>query len=176
MKRLLTLTLALTMLAAVGAYANGPDHGGGPGGPGGPGEHGFGGPAIIGSDGTVYVTKASATAGSIDIVAIRSTGAVAWTATTADHGRLTLSDGNLLTTSDTKNTDGTFSSTITAISTTSGTVAWTKTFAGLAEPIGTFSGGTYVSVVVPPATSGGTATRSLVALSNSGSVLWTTAL
>jgi len=174
MKRLLTLTLALTMLGTVGAYANGPDHGGGPGGPAL--EHGFGGPAIIGSDGTVYVTKASATAGSIDIVAIRSTGAVAWTATTADHGRLTLSDGNLLTTADTKNTDGTFSSTVTAISTASGTVAWTKTFAGLAEPIGTFSGGTYVSVVVPHTTSGGTATRSLVALSNSGSVLWTTAL
>ena len=66
MKRALILTLALT-LAAVGAYAqHGPDHGERP--------HGFGGPVIIGSDGTAYVTKASSTAGSVNIVAIRSTG------------------------------------------------------------------------------------------------------
>lgn len=171
MKRILTLTLAISLLAAVGGYAegHGPDHG--PGGPGG-----FGGPAIIGSDGTVYVTKASSTSGSVDIVAIRSTGATAWTATISDHGRLLLSDGNLLSVSDNRNTDGTFTSTITAISTASGTVAWTKTLAGLADPVGTFNGGTYLNVVVPAATQGGTATRSLVALSNSGTVLWTTAL
>jgi len=171
MKRVLIITFAM-MLAAVGAFAqgHGPDHG--PGGPGG----GFGGPAIISSDGTVYVTKASATTGSVDVVAIRSTGAVAWTATIADRGRLLLSDGNLLSASDAKNADGTFTTTITALSTASGTVAWTKDFAGHAEPIGAFSGGTYLSVVVPAATSGGTATRSLVALSNSGAVLWTTAL
>jgi hypothetical protein len=173
MKRVLILTMAM-MLAAVGAFAQG--HGGdhGPGGPGG--EQGFGGPAIIGSDGTVFVTKASATAGSVDVVAIRSTGAVAWTATIADRGRLLLSDGNLLSASSVKNADNTITSTITAISTASGTVAWTKEFAGHAELVGPFSGGTYVSVVVPAATSGGTATRSLVALSNSGAVLWTTAL
>jgi len=171
MKRVLIITFAM-MLAVVGAFAqgHGPDHG--PGGPGG----GFGGPAIISSDGTVYVTKASATTGSVDVVAIRSTGAVAWTATIADRGRLLLSDGNLLSASDTKNADGTFTTTITALSTASGTVAWTKDFAGHAEPIGAFSGGTYLSVVVPAATSGGTATRSLVALSNSGAVLWTTGL
>jgi len=173
MKRVLILTMAM-MLAAVGAFAQG--HGGekGPGGPGG--AQGFGGPAIIGSDGTVYVTKASATSGSIDVVAIRSTGATAWTATIADRGRLLLSDGNLLSASSVKNADNTITSTITALSIASGTVAWTKDFAGHAEPIGAFSGGTYVSVVVPAATSGGTATRSLVALSNSGVVLWTTAL
>ncbi len=173
MKRVLILTVAI-MLAAVGAFAQG--HGGekGQGGPGG--AQGFGGPAIIGSDGTVYVTKASAASGSIDVVAIRSTGAVAWTATVADRGRLLLSDGNLLSASSVKNTDNTITSTISALSIASGTVAWTKDFAGHAEPIGTFSGGTYVSVVVPAATSGGTATRSLVALSNSGAVLWTTAL
>src|SRR5882757_9754080 len=100
MKRLLIFTFALTMLATAG-YAQG--HGG-PGGPGGPeGEHGFGGPAIIGSDGTVYVTKASATAGSVDVVAIRSTGTVGWTATIADRGHLLLSDGNLLSTTEAKN-------------------------------------------------------------------------
>lgn len=173
MKRVLILTVAM-MLAAVGAFAqgHGPDHG--QGGPGG--AQGFGGPAIIGSDGTVYVTKASATSGSVDVVAIRSTGAVAWTATIADRGRLLLSDGNLLSASAVKNADNTITSTITALSIATGTVAWTKDFAGHAEPVGAFSGGTYVSVVVPATTSGGTATRSLVALSNSGAVLWTTAL
>lgn len=173
MKRALILTLALTMLAAVGGYAEG--HGGDHG-PGGPGGAQFGGPAIIGSDGTVYVTKASATAGSIDIVAIRSTGTTAWTATVADRGRLELSGSNLLVSSETRNSDNTITSTITAISTASGTTAWTKTFSGHAEVVGKFSGGTYVSVVVPPATQGGTATRSLVALSDSGAVLWTVAL
>ena len=171
MKRTLIITFALITLAAAGAYANGHDHG-----PGGPGEAGFGGPAIIGSDGTVYVTKASSTTGSVDVVAIRSTGSVAWTATISDHGRLLLSDGNLLSASDTRNADGTFTSTITALSISTGSVAWTQTFAGHAEPDGAFSGGTYVSVVVPPATQGGTATRSLVALSNSGAILWTLAL
>jgi len=176
MKRVLILTMAM-MLAAIGAFAQGHGSDHGPGGPGGPGEeHGFGGPAIIGSDGTVFVTKASATAGSVDVVAIRSTGAVAWTATIADRGRLLLSDGNLLSTSATKNSDNTITSTITAISTATGNVAWTKELAGHAEPIGAFSGGTYVSVVVPATTSGGTPARSLVALSNSGAVLWTTAL
>ncbi|HJW92754.1 MAG TPA: hypothetical protein VJ901_03980 [Thermoanaerobaculia bacterium] len=170
MKRALIITFAITILAASGAYAQhgGPEHG--------EPAHGFGGPAIIGSDGTVYVTKASATAGSVDIVAIRSTGAAAWTATISDRGRLLLADGNLLSASDTRSSDGTFTSTITAISTGSGNVAWTKSFTGLAEPIGAFNGGTYVSVVVPAATQGGTATRSLVGLSDSGAVLWTTTL
>jgi hypothetical protein len=172
MKRLLIFTFALTMLATAG-YAQG--HGG-PGGPGPEGEHGFGGPAIISSDGTVFVTRASSTAGSVEVVAIRSTGAIGWTATIADRGRLLLSDGNLLSTTEAKNSDETFTSTITAISIASGTVAWTKTFPGHADPIGPFSGGTYLNVIVPPTTSGGTPTRSLVALSNSGSVLWTTAL
>jgi len=148
---------------------------GGPGGPG-PGDHGFGGPAIIGSDGTVYVTKASATKGSVDVVAIRSTGATAWTATIAKGGRLSLSNGNLITVADTKNTDGSFTSVITAYSAATGTQAWTLTQSGRVDPEGSFAGGTYFNVIVPPATQGGTPTRSLIAVSNSGVLLWSVSL
>jgi len=172
MKRALIITFALTMLAAVGyAQGHGPEHGPG-GGPGG----GFGGPAIIGSDGTVYVTKASTTADSVDVVAISSTGTTIWTKTLADHGGLRLSNNNLISVSTTKATDGTVSSAISALSITTGAVAWTHTVSGHADVIGSFAGGTYFSVVVPPATQGGTATRSLVAISNSGTVLWTVSL
>jgi len=176
MKRVLFFTLVLSMLTGA-AFAEG-GHGapGGPGGPGGPEDHGFGGPAIVSSDGTVYVTKASATTGSVDVVAIRSTGATAWTATIAGGGHIFLSNSNLITVTDTKNSDGSFTSTITAYSAATGTQAWTLTQAGRVEPNGSFAGGTYFNVIVPPATQGGTPTRSLIAVSNSGALLWSVSL
>ena len=163
MKKVSVVFVALLMVAAVASA----QHGGGPGG-----DHGPGGPdgnAIVGSDGTIYITNGTA------ITAVRSTGTVAWTATLSTAGHVTLSDGNLIVENATRASDGTVTTTLTAISTASGATAWTKTINGHAE-LFPFSGGTYAIVVVPPATSGGTATRSLIAISNSGSTLFTLAL
>ena len=48
--------------------------------------------------------------------------------------------------------------------------------AGAALELRPFNNGTYAVVVTPAATTGGTATRSLVAIGNDGSILWTLAL
>lgn len=163
MKRTSVVFLAMMMAATIASA----QHGGGPGrGPEG-GEHGPGGAAIVGSDGTIFLANGTT------ITAVRSTGTVAWTATVSGHA--ILSDGNLIVESATRNSDGTVTTTLTAISTASGATAWTKTINGHAE-LFPFSGGTYALVVVPPTTSGGTATRSLIGISNSGATLFTLAL
>ena len=162
MKKIAVLFVALFMIAAMASA----QHGGGP--QHGPeGEHGPGGAAIVGSDGTLYLANGTS------ITAVRSTGTVAWTATAAGH--VTLSDGNLIVESATRATDGTVTTTLTAISTVSGATAWTKTITGHVE-LFAFNGGTYALVIVPAATSGGTATRSLIGISNSGATLFTLAL
>ena len=177
MRKLIFAAIALVMMAAV---ANA-EHGGGMGG-----DHGQGGPgggpeahAIIGSDGTLYLTSAATSNGTttVTVKAIRSNGSTAWTATLPSGARrLELSDGNLLTVTSTTASDGTVSSTITAISTASGATAWTKTIAGRIGELAPFSGGTYVFVTVPAATSGATATHSIVAIDNNGNTLWTVTL
>lgn len=176
MKKFLVLAAILMMFAAVanaqhgpmgGAPAMGPGHdGGGPEGPGGG--------AIVGSDGTIYITRANATSTTaVDLLAVRSTGTVAWTTTLpTGAGHAELSGTNLIAGSRSKATDGTVTSTLTAISTTSGASAWTSTFTGDARVVGSFSGGTYVMVVTPAATAGGAPTRSLQALGSDGKVLW----
>ena len=73
-------------------------------------------------------------------------------------------------------TDSVVTSTVTARSTATGAVAWTATVNGRITDLEPFSGGTYAIVVTPATTSGGTATRSVVAFSNSGVKLWTVAL
>lgn len=183
MKKAVIAVFALLMVASIG-LADG--HGGGPGGGMGPGmgmgpDHGpgFEGGALVGSDGTIYITSATTTSGTttVSVKAIRSTGATAWTATLPAGARgLTLSDGNLLTTSETRASDGTVTTTITAISTTSGSTAWTKTINGFVRDFVPFNGGTYAFVVTPATSSGGSAARSLVAIGNDGSVLWTVTL
>jgi hypothetical protein len=65
--------------------------------------------------------------------------------------------------------------TLTALSTASGATAWTKSISGRVE-LFPFNSGTYAIVVVPAAKSGGTATRSLMGISNNGSTLFTLAL
>jgi hypothetical protein len=162
MRKVSVVFVALLMVAAVASAQHG-------GGPGRDGEHGPGGNAIVGSDGTIYITNGTA------ITAVRSTGTVAWTATLSTAGHVTLSDGNLIVENATRASDRTVTTTLTAISTASGATAWTKTINGHAE-LFPFSGGTYAIVVVPPTTSGGTATRSLIGISNSGSTLFTLAL
>jgi hypothetical protein len=163
-------------------------HDGGQGGRGGPGGGDFGihgaegGELLIGSDGTAFLVSetqaTSTTAGSTSVTAVSPTGAKLWSATIgAGRGRLVLSGNNLISVSVTQATTTTAASTtLTALSTATGTQAWTLTLDGVATDLRPFSGGTYAIVVKPAATSGGTATRSLVAISGSGVVLWTVAL
>src|SRR5262245_43325773 len=106
MKRVSVVFLAIMMAATIASA----QHGGGPGrGPEG-GEPGGG--AIVGSDGTISLSNGTT------ITAVRSTGTVAWTATVSGHA--ILSDGNLIVESATRNSDGTVTTTLTAISTASG--------------------------------------------------------
>lgn len=176
MKKVFAVFFAVSMLAAV-ALAN-EGHGGGPIGPGAA----FAGPEgglTVGSDGTVYLTSTTVAnnVATTTIKAVRSTGTVAWTATITGRGHFTLSGSNLLTVSEPAPASGeTVTSTITAISTLSGATAWTRTITGRVGQLHPFSGGTYAEVIVPAATSGGTATRSLVAIGNDGAVLWTLAI
>jgi len=175
MKKTFALTFVLFLLLASMASAQ---HRGGPGG--GPGDPGPGGHAIVGSDGTIYLetvtVDTTARTSSTKLTAVRPTGTIAWTATVANAHGFELSGSNLITATRSEAADGTVSTTLTAISTSSGAVAWTRTLTGNAGELQPFANGTYVFVVVPPATSGGTATRSLVAIGNDGSVLWTLSL
>lgn len=183
-KRAVIAVVAVMMLTSV-AMANG-EHGGSAGGPGGPGEErGFGGPgggAIVGSDGTIYITReaASSTSGNrvFEVVAIRSTGTTAFTATLpSGASHVELSGTNLLAVTDTTASGATSpTSKITAISTATGATAWTLAIDGRVQGLEPFSGGTYVQIVKPATTTGGSATRTLEAVSNSGSVLWTVTL
>jgi hypothetical protein len=181
MKRILIATL-ITLLTTGAAFANG---GGerGHGGPGGPGDDfggvGGGGGSIVAADGTLFVTRrvvdtATDTA-TTQLVAITPAGATAWTVTLTDGGRFVLSGSNLLSVSSTS-TDTAVTSTITARSTATGAVAWTATINGRVTDLEPFNGGTYAIVVVPATTTGGTATRSVVAISNSGATLWTASI
>jgi len=173
MKRIVILTLSLLLTAGI-AEARGGGHPGGPGG--GP----DGGNAIVASDGTIFVmrvvTDSATDTSTAQIIAVSSSGATLWTQTISEgRGRLLLSGSNLLSVSG-SSTDSATSSTITARSTATGAVAWTATVSGRVTDLEPFSGGTYAIVVTPPATEGGTATRSLVAISSSGATLWTVAL
>jgi hypothetical protein len=175
MKRVLIAMLALSLIGGAAFAHDGK-------GQGGPGDHGSegGGALSVGSDGTVFVTKASSTsttaAPNFILAAIRSTGTTAWSVTISGRPDFTLSGNNLINESYAKAADGTVTSTLTAYSTVSGSVAWTRTINGRVQELRPFSGGTYAVVVVPATTSGGTATRNLVALGNDGSVLWTVAI
>ena len=177
MKKIPFVFLALMMVAAIASA----QHGGGPGpehGPGGPGEYGGPGGAQLGSDGSIYLAKVTETSNDVyttTITAVRPSGTVGWTATVNARAHVTVSDGNVIAESSVRNSDGTITTTLNAFSASTGAAAWTVTLNGHAQLI-PFSGGTYAIVVVPPATSGGTATRSLIAISNSGSTLFTLAL
>ena len=109
------------------------------------------------------------------IKAISSNGATLWTASVANRGHFTLSGNNLLTVSDASTTTA-VASTITALSASTGAQAWTLNVNGRVQGLEPFSGGTYAVVVTPGATEDAAATRSLVAISNSGTILWTAAL
>src|SRR6266487_7064838 len=101
MKRILTTTLALTMIAAAARA-----HEGG----GGRGNEGYDADAIVASNGTIFVTSATIDTGTrtstTTIKAISTSGAVMWTATLTNSGRLELSGSNLIATNVTSASDG----------------------------------------------------------------------
>jgi hypothetical protein len=148
---------------------------------GGHGPDGYGGAdAIVASNGTIFVPSATIDTGTqtstTTIKAIGISGGMLWTATLTNAGRLVLSGNNLIATNVTTASDGTVSSTLTAISSSSGSVSWTRSLSGRVTSLEPFSAGTYAIVVVPAASSGGSTTRSLAAIGNDGSVLWTVSL
>ena len=178
MKKTGIAVLALLM-AATFAVAN--DHPG-PGGPGpagdlgGRGPEGGGGYLDVASDGTVLITRAAAssTAASpvAELVAIRN-GAIAWTSTLpSPHTATELSASTVIEIIDTTATGATTpTTTLKALSVSTGAQAWTLNITGRVNNLTPFNGGTYAVVVIPASTTGGTSTRSLVAISGSGVVL-----
>jgi outer membrane protein assembly factor BamB len=184
MKRFI-IAVAVAALATVAGAHDGGGGGRGPGGPG-PGGPGFDdrrpGGLIIATDGTVFVRKAtsSGTTTTEQVQAISASGTTLWTATLPTGAeRLTLSGNNLIAVSDTSTTSAnitTVTSTLTAINTATGAIAWTLTIDGRIDELRPFSGGTYAVVTTPATTSGGTATRTLKAISSSGAILWSIAL
>ena len=171
MKRALIFSIILTVTAAVASAQQ--HHGGGPG----PGPEGGAGGAIIGSDGTAYIETHTVTGSTetTSLVAISASGTKRWSVTLDNGGRAILSGSNLIIASRTgDNTTPSFK--LTAINTASGATAWSLTINGIAGEIEPYNGGVYVTVVTPATSSGTAATRSLVAVSSSGSVLWTVAI
>jgi len=174
MKRVLIAFLAVMMIAGA-AFAQGGAPGGGRlgrGGPGGGDERGPGGNVIVADNGTVFavrvVSDSATDTSSMEIKAIGTSGATLWTSTLSNRrGPLVLSGSNLLSVSD---------STITAISTATGATAWTLNITGRVTDLEPYSGGTYAVVVTPAATDDAPPTRSLVAISNSGTLLWSASL
>jgi hypothetical protein len=175
--------IAILALLMVATFAVANDHGGPP--PAGPagvhGPEGDGGDLDVASDGTVLITRAAAsstTANPVaELVAIRN-GAVAWTATLPSPRTETeISGSQVIEVIDTTATGATTpTTTLTALSLSTGAQAWTLNITGRVNRLTPFSGGTYAVVIIPAATSGGTATRNLVAISSSGTILWTVAI
>ncbi len=178
MKKTGIAVLALLM-AATFAVAN--EHGGGPGCPGGHGPEGDGGRISVAADGTVIITRAAASSTAAapvaEIAAIRN-GAVVWTSTLPSvHTDIELSGAQVIEVYDTTATGATTpTTTLKALATSTGAAAWTLGINGRVSDLTPFSGGTYAVVTVPATTTGGTATRSIVAISSSGTILWTVAI
>jgi hypothetical protein len=170
MKKTGIAVLALLMVATF-AVAN--EHGGGPGGPG----RGFEGDGHldVAADGTVIITRAAAsstTANPVaEVVAIRN-GAIAWTSTLpSTRTDVEISGTQLLEVYDTTATGATTpTTTIRALALSTGAQAWTLNITGRVTDLTPFSGGTYAVIIIPATTTGGTATRNLVAISSTGVV------
>ena len=172
-------------LVLVTTFAVAQGHGGmggpGHGGPGGPQDFGRGGDEglLVSSDGTVYIVHStSTTTTAAEVVAINSAGAVVFrSALTSGRGHLVLSGSNLINVTGNEATATTAAtSTLTAISAATGTQVWTLTLDGHVGELRPFSGGTYAVVLAPPATAGTAPSRTLVGISNSGTVLFKVAI
>ena len=173
MKKTITVALAL-MMAATLAVAN--DHGG-PGGPGGgPGRGVEGdGHLSVAADGTVVITRAAAsstTANPVaEIVAIRN-GSIAWSAALpSPRSGVEISGSQVIEVTDTTASGAsTPTTTLTALSLSTGAQAWTLNVTGRVNDLTPYSGGTYAVVIIPATTTGGTPTRNLVAISTGGTI------
>ena len=180
MKKAVLATIAFLMVATFAAANNGPSGHPPMGGPGDMGS-GPGGGLQVASNGTVILRSeafdSATNTHTSTLKAISSSGTVLWSQTlTNQRGDIEISGSNILLTSDVVATDGTVTSTITAISLATGATSWTKTINGHVGDLTPFNGGTYAVVVIPATTSGGSATRSLIAISDAGSVLWSVTL
>lgn len=148
---------------------------------------------LVGSDGTAYALRVATTGTSgapapIDVVAVRPSGAIGWTAAIASGiPSIDLSGSDLLVTTRVMGGASAAASNVTALSTTSGGVRWTLKLDGIALAVEPFSGGTYFTVLKPAQTGNsggmqgnhGQATggmRTLVAVGPDGNILWTLAL
>jgi hypothetical protein len=199
MKRItsiLIFTLALLVAGVANAQMDGGPHrpGGGNGPSGTYGAWDMPGMGIhrglvVGEDGTAYtlrVTRPTTTsAASYEIVAVRQSGAIAWTApVSAGMTFIVLSGNHLLVAARPYGFNGvptgTPSSKVIAFSTASGAVAWTLDLDGFAADVEPFAGGTYILVVEPSQSSSYDpgngpyydGTRTLVAVGADGGVLW----
>lgn len=214
MKRILTLIAVVALLAVSASYAQmngGGMHGRGsqPGAAGsgmqGPGNgmngnmSGMGRQLLVAPDGTAFLMRVAASStttipATFEVVAVRSTGAIAWTATLGGGmAGLTLS-GNLLIASDAPfgagmswNNGATnipTKSQLKGISIVSGALQWTTELDGIVIGLEPFAGGTYVTVIKPSQVSGGgmngpggtmgtmNGSRTLLAVGPNGDVLW----
>lgn len=204
----ITMLLATTLLVAQIAAAqmmggSGNNHGSTPptgsGNPAGGMNLGMGdgmGQALtVGSDGAVYMLRTSTTTTStqfpsVEVVAIRPSGTIAWTAKLDGRmNRLELS-GNLVLVSSgdgdmglRNGSSGTTddASRLVALSSTSGLVQWQTDLDGFVAAIEPFSGGVYALLVQRDGTSRGNGMRngptmsmkrSVAAIDNAGKVLW----
>jgi hypothetical protein len=183
MKKTITVVLAL-MMAATLAVAN--DHGGPPPGAGGPGGPGPGrgiegdGHLSVAADGTVVVVRAAASSTTstpvAEVIAIRG-GAIAWSATLpSPHADVQISGSQVIEVTDTTASGASSpTTTLTALALSNGAQAWTLNITGRVVDLDPYSGGTYAVVIIPAATTGGTPTRNLVAISSTGTVTSTVA-
>jgi hypothetical protein len=176
MKKTGMAVLALLMAATL-AVAN--DHPGGPGPGAAAGYEGEGGYLDVASDGTVIIMRAAASSTHknpvAELVAIRN-GAIAWTSTLPSPRTETeISGAHVIEVSEPTPSGATPTTTLTALSISTGTQAWTLNITGRVNNLTPFSGGTYAVVLIPAATSDGTPTRNLVAISSNGVVLSTVA-
>jgi hypothetical protein len=178
MKKTAIAVLAILMIAMF-AVAN--EHGG-PGPAAGPAGHGIEGDGhlTVAADGTVIVRRAAAsstTANPVaEVVAIRN-GAIAWSATLpSPRTEVELSGAQVIEVTDTTASGASTPTTgLTALNVSNGAQAWTLSITGRVEELTPYSGGTYAVVIIPATTTGGTATRNLVAISTTGVITSTVA-
>lgn len=159
---------------------------------------------IVAPDGKAFTVRRSASATdtvpAIDIVAVLPSGTIAWSTTLTGGARELTLAGNLLVLAGCNACDGVpanvadFKTQLTALSVVTGAKQWELELDGRVQAIEPFAGGIYALVAehdetVPAGTYGpragmhrgpgygsGLGTRSLVAVSDAGTILWTVAL
>ncbi len=158
----------------------------GPGGGRGPGFHGA--PVVVAPDGTaLYVKSSTTTSGSTttrteELVAINSSGAVAWTWTPTGAIRGFAFSGAAVAVAvvpQPSSPGASVTSSVVSLVLATGTQAWSASLNGVvgelkATPTGFLC--TVSTFIAGSGTSRGSVSRALVALDNTGKILWTTPL